>query len=70
MKKNNVITIIKFILIIGALIGMVVCAVSSLIFWLQNPDMTDLRRLIEFPEPTIGVMICFVVFGIGMYLRD
>lgn len=59
---------IGVILTIGSLIGIVVCAIVSTIFYFQNPDMTDLRRLFEYPEPAIGAVICFITFTIGSIL--
>ncbi len=68
MKKSKIKTIIRFVLMIISLIGMIACAVCATVFYFQNPDMTGLRRLIEFPQPTIGVAICLAVFGIGKYV--
>lgn len=68
MKKSKIKTVIRLALISVSLIGMIACAVCATVFYFQNPDMTGLRRLIEFPQPTIGVAICLVVFGIGKYV--
>ena len=68
MKKSKTKTIIRLVLMIISTIGMVACAVCAMVFYFQNPDMTELRRLIEFPQPTIGVVICLAVFGIGKYI--
>ena len=68
MKKSKTKTIIGLVLMIISTIGMVACAVCATVFYFQNPDMTELRRLIEFPQPAIGVVICLVVFGIGKYI--
>ncbi len=54
------------VLFFGGIIGMVICAIASGIFYFQNPDMTDLRRLIEYPEPTIWMVVCFVCEWIGV----
>lgn len=59
---------VRFALVLVSLIGMLVCAVSAVVFYFQNPDMTELRRLIEFPWPTIGAVVCLVVYVIGEYV--
>ena len=68
MKKSKTKTIIGLVLMIISTIGMVACAVCATVFYFQNPDMTELRRFIEFPQPAIGVVICLAVFGIGKYI--
>lgn len=68
VRKSKTKTIIRLALIIVSLMGMLACSVSATVFYIQNPDMTELRRLIEFPWPTIGVVVCFVVYGIGKYM--
>ena len=68
MKKNKTRTIIRLVLMSISLIGMLACIVSATIFHIQNPDMTELRRLIEFPWPTIGFVACLAVYGIGKYV--
>lgn len=68
IKKSKIKTIIRLALMIISLIGMLACAVSATVFYVQNPDMTELRRLIEFPWPTIGAVVCLAVYGIGKYV--
>lgn len=68
VKKSKIKTIIRLMLMVVSLIGMLACAVSATVFHIQNPDMTELRRLIEFPWPTIGIVACLVVYGIGKYV--
>lgn len=67
MKKSKTKTIIGLVLMIISTIGMVACSVCATVFYFQNPDMTELRRFIEFPWPTIGAAVCLAVFGIGKY---
>lgn len=67
-RKSKIKKTIRFVLIIVSLMGMFACAVSTTVFYFQNPDMTELRRLIEFPWPTIGLVVCLVVYGIGKYV--
>ena len=68
MKKNKTKTTIRLALMIVSLMGMLACTVSATVFYFKNPDMTELRRLIEFPWPTIGCVGCLVVYGIGKYV--
>ena len=68
MKRNKIKTAIRLVLMIVSLIGMLACSVSATVFYIQNPDMTELRRFIEFPWPTIVGTICLAVFGIGKYV--
>lgn len=67
MAKKSKRTTIRFALTLVSLIGMLACVVSATVFHFQNPDMTELRRFIEFPWPTIGAVICLVVYGILEY---
>ena len=60
--------IIGFILMICGLIGLLACAIAAGIFYLQNPDMTALRRLIEYPAPTIWAIIYYIVAQVGLHL--
>ena len=69
MTEKQVKTIIGGILIIGAFIGMIICVITSTVFYFQNPDMTALRRFIEYPAPTIWAIICFVCAKIGIGLN-
>lgn len=68
VNKSKTKTIIRLALMIVSLMGMLVCSVSATVFYIRNPDMTELRRLIEFPWPTIGVVVFLVVYGIGKYV--
>ena len=68
MKRSKIKTAIRLVLMIVSLIGMLACSVSATVFYIQNSDMTELRRLIEFPQSAIGVVICLAVFGIGKYV--
>lgn len=68
MKKSKIKTVIRLVLISVSLIGMIACVVSAMVFYFQNPDMTELRRLIEFPWPTIGIVACLAVFGAGVFV--
>lgn len=49
MIKKSRKTTIRFALTLISLIGMLACVISATVFYFQNPDMTELRRFIEFP---------------------
>ena len=59
---------IAVILICVALIMMIGAAIASIIFQFQNPDMTDIRCLIENPGPSIVAVIALIIFLVGSSL--
>ena len=67
-RKSKIKKTIRFVLAIVSLIGMLACSASATVFYVRNPDMTELRRLIEFPWSTIGFMACLVAYVIGEYV--
>ena len=67
-KKHNLTAIIGCILIVLAIIAIIGCAIAAVIFYFQNPDMTELRRFIEYPAPSIIALIAIVVAYVGKYL--
>ena len=56
-KFYTIIYIIGFIVMVG-------CAIASIVFAIQNPDMTEMRRLIEYPWPTIVLGVDLIILGI------
>ena len=58
--------VIGIVLTIGCFIGLIVCGVDAFGFYFKNPDMTALRRLMEYPEPTIRVIVCYIGCRIGL----
>lgn len=67
-KKPNLTTIIGCILVVLAIIAMIGCLIAAVIFYYQNPDMTALRRFIEYPAPSIIALIAIVALYVGKYL--
>ena len=56
----------KFCVIIF-IVGVVVvigCVIASSVFAIQNPDMTEIRRFIEFPQPTIVLCIDCIILNL------
>lgn len=57
---------IKDIMFIVGIIGMIVGGIWATVFYFSNPDMTELRRLIECPEPTILCLVSYIIMRIGV----
>ena len=57
---------IGLILVVFGAIAMFVCAIINLCIYIENPDMTGMRRLMEFPQPSIFTIIFYIVSRIGV----
>lgn len=57
--------LIGIILILGGFVGLIACAIAATVFYFKNPDMTDLRRFLEYPAPSIGAVVCLICEAIG-----
>lgn len=66
MKKFK--SFIRIALVIGGMIGIIACIVAAWVFMFHNPDMTDMRRLIEYPAPTIWSIVCLVAVLVGKHM--
>lgn len=66
--KMTVKEFIGVMLTIIGFIGIMFCIISSLVFMIRNPDMTELRRFIEYLEPIVGGVLSFLIVKIGTYL--
>lgn len=60
MKKT-----IKSIMTIFGFIGLLICGIWATVLHFQNPDMTELRLFLEFPQVTIIGVICAVIGFVG-----
>ncbi len=60
MKKT-----IKTIMMIVGFVGLLICGIWATVLHFQNPDMTELRLFLEFPQVTIIGVICAVVGFVG-----
>lgn len=71
MRKHKFLIIGALVALIGVVM-IVGSGIADAIFEWNNPDMTDMRRLIENPSPTITSVIgCIVlVIGSGIAKRD
>ena len=52
-------------------ITIICCGVAAVVIAIQNPDMTAMRRLIEYPQPAIIALIvlCVMWFCEGLCRR-
>lgn len=62
MKRKNIIGLV--LLCIG-LLGMLGCVIAWWALRFQNPDITELRVLMEFPEPSVYGVVFFILAIIG-----
>lgn len=60
MKKT-----IKAIMMIFGFVGLLICAILAIVLHFKNPDMTELRLFLEFPQVTIIGVVCAVIEFVG-----
>lgn len=56
---------IKAIMMIVGFVGLLICCIWSIVLHFQNPDMTELRLFLEFPQVTIIGVFCAVIGFVG-----
>ena len=61
MKKT-----IKAIMTIVGFMGLLICGIWATILHFQNPDMTELRLFLEFPQVTIIGVVCAIIEFVGI----
>lgn len=66
--KMTVKEFIGVALTIIGFIGVTLCIAGSLVFAITNPDMTEMRRLMEYPETIIAGIISLLIIKFGIYL--
>lgn len=59
---------IGLILFFGGFIGIIVCAIAACVFAWENPDMTEMRRFMEYPWPTVWCVVDAVAMEIGYHI--
>lgn len=64
MKKHKFLIIGAIMIVIG-IVMILGSAIADTIFEWNNPDMADMRRLIENPSPAITSVIGYIVLIIG-----
>ena len=55
------------LLLIG-IVGTIACGIWGFALNIANPDMTQMRLLIEYPEPSIGIFVSGIVGFVGSKL--
>ena len=65
MKNNKFKTVLGIILVIAAIITLVITAIWSTVLHFMNPDMTDLRVLIDYPYLGVIALVSIVSYMIG-----
>ena len=61
MKKT-----IKAIMMIVGIMGLLICGIWATVLHFQNPDMTELRLFLEFPQVTIIGVACAIIEFVGI----
>ena len=64
--NKDIKALIGIILTIGGFVGIIICAIATTVFYFQNPDMTGLRRFLEYPTPSIWAVVCLICEKIGL----
>lgn len=64
--KDKVKIIVGLVIIITSVIALIACAIAGLVFYIKNPDMTSMRRLIEYPLPSVIAVVAFLCNQIGI----
>ena len=56
---------IGFALIVLSFVTVLCCVVAVTVLTIKNPDMTEMRLLMEYPQPTIIACIAFCAMLLG-----
>lgn len=68
--KTEVMKLLGVALFFLGIIAALCCVVAGVVIAIQNPDMTEMRQLIEYPQPTIIGVISICVAWIGKVLCE
>lgn len=52
------------------LIGIIACAIAACVFAWKNPDMTEIRRFLEYPWPTVWCIVDVVAMEVGRQIVE
>lgn len=66
MKKVK--GIVGCALILCGFIGIIACVIASYVFMWQNPDMTAMRRFLEYPQPTVWCIVDYIGIQVGLWM--
>lgn len=65
---KNLKTVIGFVLILCGFLGILACIIASWVFIWQNPDMTTMRRFLEYPQPSVWCIVDYIGIQIGLWM--
>lgn len=65
---KNLKTIIGCGLILCGFLGIIACAIAAVVFTWSNPDMTEMRRFLEYPWPTVWCIVDYIGIQVGMWM--
>lgn len=55
-------------LVLCGFIGIIACAIAALVFRCKNPDMTEMRRFLEYPWPTVWCIVDYIGVQVGLWM--
>ena len=55
-------------LILCGFLGMFACIIASCVFSWQNPDMTTMRRFLEYPQPSVWCIVDYIGIQVGLWM--
>ena len=59
---------VGIVLYLVGFIGVIACAIAATVFAWRNPDMTGMRRFLEYPEPTVWCIVDAIAMEVGRRL--
>jgi hypothetical protein len=65
---KNVKGVIGCVLILCGFLGMLACIIASCVFSWQNPDMTAMRRFLEYPQPSVWCIVDYIGIQVGIWM--
>ena len=68
--RTDVMKLLGVALFFLGIIAALCCVVAGVVIAIQNPDMTEMRQLIEYPQPTIIGVISICVAWVGKVLCE
>ena len=60
--------ILGMLMLFGGIGTALCCIIAVIVFTVKNPDMTELRRFIEYPEPVVIGVMSAIIARFGMYM--
>lgn len=69
-EKNDKFVWAGLILAALCLVVIIGCGIASIVISVKNPDMTEMRRLVEYPQPAIIGCIALVGMFVSKFLIE